>query len=468
MTISPTATEGPQGFISIEISEDKMKAFITVNKPDSLYTDDVVAQEVFKRIEDSGITFGLNSEAVQSILDSKKWGKKTLFAEGSPPIHGEDASYKFSFSTGNSLKPQENKSGNLDYKELNLVQSIDKDAELARKIEATPGVNGSNVLGEELSARASVDIKLANGKGTYRDENNNNIIKAATEGVIVYDPESNKIEVQQVYTIDGDVDFSTGNLRIKSSLKVEGDIKPGFTVETPYDIEVGGVVEHAFIACGGTLKVGSGISGNEKTVINVEGDIHAGYIRDQKVKCCGSIHVANELRNCTVECDDEVNVTSGTGVIIGGHIIAKNGVSALSIGSMNNISTVLEVGLNAKLKEEVEQKTKEKDAMKEVLQDIKERAEKIMEESEAGQKDSRIPALKEEFKIFLAQYNQMKENLQSMEQECYNSPGAKVMVKDVIHPGVLIKIKKSSAKIKDEVSHVVFKLVEGNVVAVPL
>ncbi|GAG40034.1 unnamed protein product, partial [marine sediment metagenome] len=242
--------------------------------------------------------------------------------------------------------------GHVDFKKIEVVHSVEKDDVLVIKTPVKLGANGMDVLGNEIPPMDSIDIELQPGQGTYRDKKDSLILRAATNGVVSYNPNNHTVEVHQVYVIQDSVDFSTGNVDVTCSVEIKGDVKEGFYVRTPYDIEVKGVVEDANISCKGNLKVHAGISGEGISIINVGGDIHTGYIYNQTLKCDGSVYVKSIIRTANVESNDEIVVTGARGVIMGGHITATNKISAEFIGNTNYIPTVIEVGVNSNLKED--------------------------------------------------------------------------------------------------------------------
>jgi uncharacterized protein (DUF342 family) len=362
----------------IEFEENNMKAFFVFEESVEGQTQ-LNAEDLNKIIEQAGIKFGIKQETVNEILEVGKKEGRLLIAEGTPPKEGEDAKFEFNFSTDKSLKPKILDDGHIDYKEINLVNSVTKDSILIKKIEAKQGIKGIDVFGKEIYAIPGRDFDISIGPGTYKDPNDSTLIKSSADGIIFYNDKKRSIEVQKLYTVPKSVDFSTGNINVKSSVDIKGDVKPHFSITTPYNVQVKGIVESATITCGGTLSVLGGIVGDGKQLIEATGDIHAGYINNQKIKCHSSVYVSTEIRNSFINCDDEIIIVKESGLIIGGKVSASNKISAATVGNAYYVPTELEVGVKLEFKEKYLAKEAEKNAMQKQVDDLKKEIE------EAGQ-----------------------------------------------------------------------------------
>ncbi len=465
--IQQNTAEDANNLVKLEVTDDKMQAFVTINMPEE---EDVLItqEEVLGVLTNAGVIFQVNQEAISELVEEQRYNQRILVAEGQPPVPGEDAQIEFSFPTEKSLKPKIFEDGRVNYREVSVVHSVEQDAILVRKTPATLGAKGVNVLGEEVAALYGKDIEIISEDGTYRDMADPEVIRAAHDGVIFYNSRNNTVQVQDLYVISKSVDFSTGNLNVKSSVEVRGDIKPGFAIETPYNVDVRGVVEHATIVCGGTLSVHAGITGDGKSVTRVDGDIHAGYIHSQTVRCESSVYVTNEIRNARIDCKDEVVVTRENGVIIGGQTTARNRISAPYLGSVNGIPTIIEVGVNPDYREPLFKKVAEKAVVEEELDKVRQKATDIVQRSQMGAKDFRLNRLKREWQKLSTKLEKLTAETAELEQVYYNAPTPEVHVSRTVYPATIIRIKHASLKVKQEISHVRFRLVGNDIDASPL
>jgi hypothetical protein len=453
--------------IKIVISDKNMKAFLTVKEPGSEQQETVDVNEIYRALERAGVKYGIQNEAVDQLINEKKWGEKILVAIGTEPTPGIDTRFEYYFPTEKSLKPQISENGRVDYKEISIVNSVEKDAVLIKKTAPTPGTNGVDVLGNPVSAINGREINITLGKGVYLDKDDNLLIKASTDGVVFFNPRNGNLEVQQLYIISGSVNYSTGNVHVKSSVEVRGDVKPGFSITTPYNVEVKGVVEVADISCEGTLKVKDGITGDGNRVMKIGGDLHSGYINNQVIKCGGSVYAANEIRNCVIECEDEVMIMKTFGIIIGGKITAPGRITSPVIGNIYNIPTEIQVGIVPRNKEKYLAKNKEFAALQKQIEDFKKNTTMLTQSS-----DSDSAALN--LTMYKTQLKEMEEKLELVRKEAKEAEDAYFSVADpgvyiskTVYPGVIIKIRHSVYEVKEELSHVMFKLIKGDIIHLP-
>jgi uncharacterized protein (DUF342 family) len=451
----------------IDISEDKMKAFLSFAKTDPENSLSVTEGVINFELDKAGVKYGIFADVVNDIAGGNKRGEKILIAAGLEPIDGEEAKFEFFFPTEKSLKPQVKENGQIDYKELSAVSSVLKDVLLIRKTPATSGTNGVDVRGNVILAINGKDVNISLGPGVYKDIETSLLIKSGVEGVVFYNPRNNYIEVQQLYVIQGSVDYSTGNVRVNCSVVVKGDVKPGFSITTKSNVDIKGVVEVASIKCEGTLNVKDGIIGDRNQVIMAGSDIHTGYLNKAIIKCGGSVYIASEVRNSIVESNDELMIVKSFGVILGGKITAANKVLAPFIGNSYSIPTEIEVGIIPKYKEQYLAKIKESGAIKIQFEEYMQKVVLLSKNSTEDMVDSRLaPAVKllNEYSLKL---EKIKEELEEIEKAYLNVPDPGVYVSRTIFPGVTIRIKHLVREIKEEHTHVMFKIIEDEIVCLP-
>ncbi len=93
--------ESVDGSFSIEVSEDKMSATITLI-PSRGKGAPLNFLKVKKAIEQRGIVYGVNYDLLQKLVESVEKNKEAkegvIFAQGTPPEEGEDGKIEFHFS----------------------------------------------------------------------------------------------------------------------------------------------------------------------------------------------------------------------------------------------------------------------------------------------------------------------------------------------------------------------------------
>jgi uncharacterized protein (DUF342 family) len=445
----------------IDIVDNNMKAYlIPILREGEQWS--ISGEEIWKLLTDSRVTYGIKEEVIDTIAEGKTEGTRFLVAEGSYPVAGRDSSLEFFFSTSSSFKPKILEDGRIDYKDVELVKSVLKDTVLIKKTLSTQGTSGKDLMGKDLKAVAGKNSDISLGQGVCRDPKDNTVIKSCIDGIIFYDEKKSTLEVQKLYKVQKSVDYHTGNINVKSSVDIEGDIKPYFTVTTPYDVQIKGIVDNASVNCGGSLSVTGGIVGDGKQFIKVGGDLHTAYINNQHVRCSGCVYVNKEIRNSIIECDDEIVMVGGSAVIIGGKISAANKIVAAIVGNAYSVHTEIRVGVKLEFADKYQQKCSEKKAMYKKIEEIK---AEIADLTEGNPDDTKaVDALFGRLEECEGMYNKMLKDLGLIENDYYNSPNPVLQITGRIYPGTMIRIKHALYEVTDELSRVEFKLEDDKVI----
>lgn len=119
----------------------------------------------------------------------------------------------------------------MDYKNLkkNKLGVVKKDSNIAHYIPNTKGEDGFSVTGEILKAEDGKELKITVSENVVRRDNN---FYTIIDGLLEYnfDGENVVIKVSNVYVVNGNVDFKTGNIEFPGSIIVSGEIMSGFSV----------------------------------------------------------------------------------------------------------------------------------------------------------------------------------------------------------------------------------------------
>ncbi|KAF0152069.1 MAG: hypothetical protein FD143_1363 [Ignavibacteria bacterium] len=442
----------------VEVVDKKMKVFLALKSVQAEGAVPLSLEYLKDILNTSGVRYGIMFNVLEEIVEGKINDDRVLVAQGEYPQPGSDASIELYFSNNKSLKPQEHADGHIDYKEVNMVESVEKDAPIAKKNIATVGSPGTDVFGNVSPGVFGKDFPFTPGQGTYRDSNENTLIRASIDGIIFYDEKTHHLEVQKLFVVPESVDYSTGNLHVKSSVEIKQNIKSGFSVETPYNIDVKGGIEHAVVICGGVLKVKEGINGDGKTVITVGKELHSGYISNQVVRCNGSVYASFEIRNSIIECDNEVTLVRNNGVIIGGKITATNKITAPVVGNDYNITTELEVGVVLKHKEKYLKKLVEETEVQRQIEELKKQISYIAHKPDNNAKKMQLMNYKEIWAKCTASTIKIKNELKEIEAAYYNVSNPIVIIRNKVYPGTVIKIKDKVFEVKEILSKVTFKI----------
>ncbi|MBI2891265.1 MAG: DUF342 domain-containing protein [Nitrospirae bacterium] len=335
--------------LTVEVSPDGLEAYITL-KGDAQLFHDVEPKDILEKLKESHVTYGIKQDVVEDVVRLAREGKPVqnrLVAKGDLPVDGTDAEVKMEMDFDAVAGILDEETGKIDYRERQMIKSVGQGFTMATKKAATTGKDGRTVNGNVLKARKGQDKKLTAGK---------NVEVVEKEGVYHYNSLidgrpvylGQLIEVQPAVQINGDVDYSVGNIRAKGSVLISGRVASGFVVEAEGEVEVGDYVEAATIRAKGKVVLRGGVKGAGKGHIYSESDVIAKYIERAKVEAKGDVIVANDILDSQVLCGGMVKVVGGKGAIKGGHVGATKGILAKRIGSgkMSSVTTIIEAGMD--------------------------------------------------------------------------------------------------------------------------
>ena len=112
-------------------------------------------------------------------------------------------------------------------------------------------------MGKVIVARKPERVRLLTGHNVESREEPNCINFYATSGGRV-ELRQNKLNVENVYEIHGDVTMEVGNISHTGTVIVHGDVQAGFEIQAGGDLIVDGLIESSNIVCGGNLSVTGG------------------------------------------------------------------------------------------------------------------------------------------------------------------------------------------------------------------
>lgn len=447
----------PEYYIDSEIEIEiinNMEASILITKPRR--GREASIESILEICKEKGITYGIREKALKIVIEEKIYDKKVILAKGKDAKHGQDAKIIYTFEHENNDEGNNEESKKVDFKKLDLIINIEKDEVIGKKIEAKIGEDGIDIYGKVITAKAPKDISLSSGKNTYVSEDGL-YLKSAIDGQVIVKGKS--ISVEPIFTISGNVDYSTGNIDFVGTVIIQGNVISGFEVKAEGDIIVEGLVEDATLYSEGKIIVKNGILGNEeyKHLIYAKQGIKAKFIQNMKVKTEGLVEVDKHILHSYVEAKNKVMVTSGQGIIIGGEVISQEGIESNIAGGKYETPTKLSIGIYGDtLREESAINTEMI-----ILEENKFKLEKIITDLES-KKEILKEKFKEKFdectKQLLAinnRYKILEEKREFIDVEKSAIKDKKIIILQTVYPGVVIRIGRElylnrAQKIKTE------------------
>lgn len=329
-------------YIQVLISEDCMECQICLDKPE----DNEEIYEVGDIVEfliSKGVVFGIDERKIQKILEEGVYDTYVTVAVGEKAIEGRDGYYSYTFDTNPNKKPRLREDGTVDYLNLNLFQTVSKGDLIARYFAKIDGEDGTNVLGQKIVVKKGKHLSPLRGKGFFTSED-------CMEYYALYDGRvevtNGCINVTQTSMLPGNVDLNSGNLDVKGDLDIMGNVITGMVVKASGNVTIGGLVEGASIIAGKNVLIKGGILGGGRAKVVAGGNIFAQFIENAIIES-GDCVQANSVVNSIVTAYNDINIFGKTSSIIGGSLKANRMVRTRCIGSIGQITTRINVGMES-------------------------------------------------------------------------------------------------------------------------
>ncbi|MBU8934939.1 MAG: FapA family protein [candidate division Zixibacteria bacterium] len=437
LSTSTSTQTAKSSLVRIVIAKDSMTAMMAISKP-SPGSNETTLDNVKEEIERVGLVYGIDWEAIDEALVKREWDTPVRIAAGTKPVKGNDAIFEYTFETKRDQAPEEDEDGRIDYRSLNFIQNVEEDQVLVVKTPPTDGVDGTSVRGTPVKAACGRDLPFQSGKNTKISEDDLSLI-ATTSGSIVLTRDG--ISVNDVTSIQGDVDMRVGNIDCAGSVIIGGQINAGFKVHVGGNLDVGGNVQDCVIDCKGNIVIKGGCFGKGEGNIKVGGDIILKFAEGLTIESGGNVTVGGELINCQVTAGGNVDICGKKGTIAGGAIYAGKEIRSSVAGSDAGTITDLYVAYDTEIMSEYENTMQEIDRVNADLKRVKETLYGLYRLQGDGKLDSDKEAILKQLEEFqtgapdaLKALDETKAGIEGRMQEFKD---AQIVVKDTLYPGVI-------------------------------
>ena len=328
---------GPMSDISCQISTDGLSAFLTV--PDEFKELYPATAELNRILFERGILAGVNDAVLKSMSQDRICGRRILVAQGRPPERGTPGRLEMLVDLSMVGKPRMLENGAVDHRELSFAVNVKKGTPLLRRIPPSPGVEGKTVLGRPIAPPPSPEISLPLRSGTELSSVDPDILVAAVEGSVHLNRDGS-VEVKTARVIQGDIDYTTGNIDFTGDITIRGTVRCGFSVVCGGVVKVQGGIEDASVKAQEALRIDGGASGAGTGTLESGGILSAHHIENFNVTARGDMHIDESILHCTVDCESKIHAR----VIVGGTVSAVAGIEAETLGTPSETKTILKAG----------------------------------------------------------------------------------------------------------------------------
>lgn len=195
------------------------------------YYNDLEPQLIVERLKLMGIQKGLLFSAIKKVTEVDR-PYEIIVAKGVPPIEGLDGDLEmhidYKVKTPGELEK-------VDFRELNLIVSVEAGQVIATYIPSTPGKDGSSLFGKTIAAKKVEEIVVRTGKNVSQI-GNDMIAEISGKPSVDWRQKLVDIDVNPEHFHKGEVNLESGNIRF------EGDVRIGGSVQTAMFVGASGTV----------------------------------------------------------------------------------------------------------------------------------------------------------------------------------------------------------------------------------
>ena len=424
--------------IEFRISDDDMHAYLTLdspsNDPDVTVTPNI--DDICEYIEMMGVTKGLRKYIIEEMIKNKKYNKETCVAEGLPPIDGKDGYYDFKINLNPSKQPKILPNGSVDFLNLDLIPSVGKGELIAEYIPKSEGASGYDIKGNNIPAKLGKELPPLIGTG-FEVSEGGILYTASRDGKV--ELVGNRLTVTDLYTIRGDVDFSTGNINYHGDLEINGSIRSGMSVRVTGSLNVHGTIEAANVEVTKDILIKGGIIGSGRAYVNAGGSIIVKFIENAHVIAEDTVH-SGAILSSYVLANKKIVVEGKLGNVVGGKLKATNLIEVTNIGSLSESKTEIEVGIDRFVYERQAYLVNESNRVKEEVEKIEQVINLLDGKSTNNNSEAIRHKLIKTKLDKLALMTRNKQEIDEIVERINMSQDAKIEVSNYIYPGVLICI----------------------------
>lgn len=449
------------GSINIEISPDKLRVYLSIYPP-APQREKLKPAHVFEKLKSLGIVYGIKNKEIETafkVLEKEHLPvENVLIAKGEEAQSGTDEKIKYLSNLSFSGKPYLDEKGKANYFKIHIFENVKKEQPLAKIIPAVPGINGKDVLGSPVDAEPVKRCEISCGNNVSFHSNKKDVLIATKSGH-VYE-KNNKLIVERVFRVDGNVDFRTGDINFEGDVDIKGDVPSGFSVKATGSIVVGGTVEDATLIAEENIIIKEGFVGKGYGRVKAGNNVVVKHVMNQTILAQNDIMISGEAIDSKLYAGNEMFVEIKKSWIIGGYAVAGKKIYANALGNMSGVKTEMFCGTKHFIEKILDETGIEITLLEEEAAEIKEKMRNPkLEENDITNDDEYKEIMSIKLKDIKnrqdQKFNKLK-NYRAMLKSMEFSSNGEIGVLDTIYPGVILHIGDHKYTVSDGLKQVVF------------
>lgn len=321
-------------------SEDEMTAWLFLFPP---YGEGkpLSAAQIHETLLRQGVIYGIDWNVICGMSNcDHRYFHLFPIAFGKAPVPGRDGQILDRYARVLEKAVQVDELGQANYETLHLVREIKMGDIICEIIPPTAGMPGRTVTGKGIPAPRGREAEVPQGRNTSLSDDGRYLM-AERDGHLCFSGRS--FQVRPVLHLYEDGEVKKRTIKFFGDVHIHGDICGGISICAIGNIQIDGVIEACNVEAGENIIVSSGVQGQGRAVLHAQKSIYAKYLENCSVYALESVQ-ADCIINCEVYSNGDVRVRTGRGAIIGGTIRAAREVSATTVGSKAERTTLVMLG----------------------------------------------------------------------------------------------------------------------------
>jgi uncharacterized protein len=452
------------GTIAVRISPDKLTAAFHMKPARGMGRPPSTA-DVRDLLVKNKIRFGIQVDAIREGLEAcgRGTGSEVTAAVGRGPVPGTPGEIEYFFNRDlqgpTLLTPGPD--GKINYRDIKWVPNVAKDQLLARLRPTLPGVDGMDVFGEPIRAQQPLPVYLVAGPNVRAEKEDTEFLAEINGRVQMH---GSLLAVMNVYVVNSDVDYRSGNVRFEGNVLVTGAVRKGFEVEATGDVVVLQNAEPCRIKAGRDVFIHGGVLGGGKGEYRVEAgrNITAGYAENAWLEAQGDICIEDFALQSFLYSGARILLNKKRGSLMGGEAVAARGLDALSLGSHTGVRTLVAVGVDFVVKRNLLQLTKHHLELQEAALKVDRMLKSLLELSGRASlpraKEETLRMIAEKRKVMAKTLHAVKTRMAELKDSLESEGPVFIRASGPTFPEVTLAIRGRHFQVKETVHRSVFRL----------
>lgn len=441
----------------VRISDDKLTAWLYLREKEN---GEYTKMEILALLQEFGVSKGVDNDMIIAMIKKHAYEQELVIARGKEAEPGNEGHYEYYFDTENYKKPRILEDGSVDYSSMSELANVYKNQLIAKYFPADEGKPGYTIDGEKIPVTRTKDLPKLKGKGFYLGEDENEYY-AEIDGKISI--KNDRIEINQVHQIRGDVDLITGKVEFYGDIEITGSVSSGVIIKAGRNVTISGPVSGAEIYACGDVILKKGFQGGNRGKVIAKGDIYTDFVEYGVLVAGGNIE-GNTFLSSFLSAEGFIKANGSKGSIIGGYAHGLQGLECRSVGNDYEVKTILHVGYEKEAYNKYTLLKQKEMESKKLISHCMTQIQDLQKEMQLKAIPSyRMTQINQQMNDLINQKNNYDTLLERMEKErtmiedmIQVGRNAKIVVYDTTHKGCIIGIEKAQLIIEQDVRNRIF------------